>query len=94
MVDAEWPDGRVERHTATLVEYADAAGHSAMSRTVGLTAAIGAQLLLDGAIAARGVIEPTSRELYAPMLDALEREGIAFRSDVQVLARARPPLPA
>jgi alpha-aminoadipic semialdehyde synthase len=75
----------VERHTATLVEYADAAGHSAMSRTVGMTAAIGAQLILDGAVVARGVCEPTTAEFYGPMLDALEREGVAFKTTVKIL---------
>jgi len=90
-VEAAFPDGRLERHTATLIEFADAAGVSAMSRTVGLTAAIGAQLLLDGAVTARGVCEPTSSEWYLPMLDALEKEGVAFKTRVELLS---PPLPA
>jgi len=87
-VEADMGPGRgLERHEATLVEYGRPAGGpgggTAMARTVGLTAAIGAQLLLDGRVpGAVGVQCPTSREWYLPMLDALEAEGIAFKHSV------------
>jgi hypothetical protein len=54
-------------------------GWSAMARTVGIPAAITAQLLLDGGVAARGVLRPMTREVYAPVLDKLRAEGIEFR---------------
>lgn len=75
---ADAPGGaRRELHTSTLIEYAEG-GRTAMARTVGFTAAIGAQLILDGKVAAHGVVVPTSRDWYTPMLEALEGEGIAF----------------
>lgn len=55
-------------------------GYSAMSRTVGLPAAIGVQMLLDGRLArGQGVLIPTSKDIYEPVLQELkDKEGIAF----------------
>jgi saccharopine dehydrogenase-like NADP-dependent oxidoreductase len=69
---------RTERHTSTLVEYADLAkNRTAMARTVGFTAAIGAQLILDGKVGSTGVV--------VPMLEALEGEGITFKHTIKTL---------
>jgi hypothetical protein len=38
-----------------------------MSRTVGVPAAIGAQMILDGKLQAAGVIVPISRDIYEPV---------------------------
>ena len=55
-------------------------GYSAMSRTVGIPAAIGAQMILDGKVArASGVIIPTAKSIYQPVLKEMaEKESIAF----------------
>lgn len=55
-------------------------GYSAMSRTVGIPAAIGAQMILDGKVArASGVIIPTAKDIYRPVLKEMaEKEHIAF----------------
>lgn len=54
-------------------------GYSAMSRTVGLPAAIGAQMLLDGIVRPLGVVVPTTKDIYDPVLRELAaNEGIAF----------------
>ena len=45
---------------------------------VGLPAAIATQLLLDGRIAARGVVRPMDPAVYEPMLSLLEAEGIVM----------------
>jgi len=85
-VEVTYADGRRELHTSTLIEYADVEkGRTAMARTVGFTAAIGAQLILDGKVSALGVVAPTSREWYMPMLEALEGEGIRFQHSVKRL---------
>jgi hypothetical protein len=42
-VQAEFPSGKAEKHTATLVQYTEG-GVTSMARTVGLTAAIAAQV--------------------------------------------------
>jgi alpha-aminoadipic semialdehyde synthase len=40
--------------------------------------ALGALLYLDGKIAQRGLVAPTSEEVWRPMLGALEDAGIRF----------------
>jgi len=81
----ELKNGSFERRTATLIEYGDIQGESAMARTVGVTAGIAAKLLLDatassgGAYSGQfgyGVQRPLSREWYDPCLDLLSAEGI------------------
>lgn len=50
-----------------------------MAKTVGLPAAMAVELLVSGKFGAgRGVISPTSRDIYVPILEGLEREGINF----------------
>ena len=43
-----------------------------------LPAAFAARLILDGRIALHGVRVPVHREIYGPVLDALEPMGIRF----------------
>lgn len=52
--------------------------HTAISRTVGLPAAIGVKLILQDQIKARGVMIPTIPEIYNPVLEELESFGIQF----------------
>lgn len=49
---------------------------TAMAKTVGLPLGIAAKLLLQGKIAARGVVIPVSREFYEPILAELGTMGI------------------
>lgn len=51
-------------------------GYSAMSLTVGIPSAIGAELILDGKISERGVIRPIYKDIYEPTLLLLEKAGI------------------
>lgn len=78
---AEFPDGRVEEITSTLIDYGQAGGDSSMARTVGYPAAIGARLILEGRIAEIGVQIPVKRAIYAPVLDELENLGIRFEEE-------------
>ncbi|KAK3285370.1 hypothetical protein CYMTET_7023, partial [Cymbomonas tetramitiformis] len=65
--------------TASLVEYGNQS-HSAMSRTVGLTAAIATQLVLDAhAELPAGVQAPLKPCWYNPILQALAKEGIKMK---------------
>ncbi len=52
--------------------------HTAISATVGLPAAIGAKLILQDKIQARGVLIPTLPEIFEPILEELESLGIRF----------------
>jgi saccharopine dehydrogenase-like NADP-dependent oxidoreductase len=70
--------GRSDTLVTTLVARGEPGGDSAMSRTVSLPAAVAARLLLDGRITLTGVRVPVHREIYEPILDALEPMGIRF----------------
>ncbi|KAJ3295229.1 hypothetical protein HK104_002890 [Borealophlyctis nickersoniae] len=74
----EWADGSKEKRTSTLVAYGDPTGYSAMAKTVGLPAAIGTEMLLNGQITRKGVIAPTTKDIYEPILEKLEKEGVRF----------------
>ena len=52
---------------------------TAMAKTVGLPVAIAARLILQGAIQTPGVQIPISAEIYNPMLEELEQNGIGFK---------------
>jgi saccharopine dehydrogenase (NADP+, L-glutamate forming) len=77
--------GRTERIVSTLVDYGVPGGDSSMSRTVGLPAAIGARLILEGRIALKGVQVPVVPEIYGPILAELEPLGVRFAEKRQVL---------
>ncbi|KAJ2505879.1 hypothetical protein GGF44_005269, partial [Coemansia sp. RSA 1694] len=72
-------DGSYDVQTSSLVAYGDAeSGETAMARTVGIPAAIATRLLLEDAVATRGVIRPTLKEIYDPLLQRLEHKGLVF----------------
>jgi len=54
------------------------ADDTAISRTVGLPAAIAAKLILQGKITRKGVLMPIYPEIYRPVLAELETFGIHF----------------
>jgi len=73
---ARFDDGREERLRSTLIEFGQPDGDSAMARTVSLPAAVGAKLILTGAINETGVHIPVKPDIYNPVLDELTRMGI------------------
>ncbi len=80
---AEYPD-RKEAITATMIDYGIPNGDTSMSRTVGLPAAIGAKLILQGQFAGlSGVHVPVIPEIYEPVLSELERLGIGLTETVE-----------
>lgn len=82
---AEYPGGKKEKITSTLIDYGIPHKDSAMSRTVGLPAAIGAAMILNGKIKATGVHIPVSPSIYEPALDELEKLGIVCKEKSQPL---------
>ncbi len=78
---ASFSDGRTETHTSSLQLFGDEQ-MTAMCKTVGYTAAIGTRLILDGVISTKGLLLPTSKDVYIPALDLLEKEGIIFEEQV------------
>lgn len=76
-----------EKITSTLVDYGIPNGDSAMSRLVGLPAAIAARRILDGTIDLVGVQVPTSPSIYEPVLGELAGMGVAFEETVSPIQR-------
>ena len=66
-------------HNSTMIvsgESADSGGISVMSKSVGVTAAMGVRLVLEGKISQRGILSPTTPEIYTPILKNLEKAGL------------------
>jgi len=49
-----------------------------MAKTVGLPLGISAKLVLEGKLALKGIVIPTVREVYQPVLNELTRHGVIF----------------
>jgi saccharopine dehydrogenase (NADP+, L-glutamate forming) len=81
---AEYADRR-EYMRSALVDYGMPNGETAMSRTVGLPAAIGVLRVLDGTITARGVVVPVDPAVYNPILDELATLGVRFHEETRAL---------
>ena len=52
-----------------------------MATTVGLTTAIGTRLILEGRIPQRGVLSPIYKDIYEPILNELEKNGIKLTEE-------------
>ena len=73
-------EGELYEHISYLVTKGLDHKHTAISRTVGLPAAIAAKLILNGEIDSPGILFPWSKEVYDPVLDELEELGITYTS--------------
>jgi saccharopine dehydrogenase-like NADP-dependent oxidoreductase len=78
-------DNRMEKRIATMKVEGRPFGHSAMSRAVGLPAAIASRLILEGAIRAKGVLKPITEEIYKPVLAELAENDYKFEHKTQVI---------
>lgn len=76
---ASFPGDEKERITSTLIDYGIPHGDSSMARTVGLPAAIGTRLILEGKIKNKGIFIPVLPEIYRAVLNELKELGIAFK---------------
>jgi saccharopine dehydrogenase-like NADP-dependent oxidoreductase len=77
---------REETITSTLVDFGVPGGDSSMARTVGLPAAIGARLILEGKIRLAGVHIPVLPEIYEPVLAELAQLGINCEENVKAVS--------
>lgn len=75
-INVEWPDQSKEKRNINLVVYGDPDGYSAMAKTVGYPTGIAANMILNGEIQEKGVIGPTSVNVYNTMIKRLRMEGI------------------
>lgn len=74
--------GKREKIISTMVGFGIPNGDSIMSRTVGLPAAIGTKLVLQGKIRLKGVQIPVTPEVYEPVMAELENFGMKFDETV------------
>lgn len=58
---------------------------TAMAKTVGLPLGIAAKLILNGTINLTGLHIPTRKEIYEPVLNELEQNGIRFHEETKTL---------
>lgn len=79
---AEYPDGKVEKLTSTMVDYGIKGGDSSMSRTVSLPLAMVTNMVLTGKYTKPGLSIPCIPELYEPLLAELAANGIKWTEEV------------
>jgi saccharopine dehydrogenase (NADP+, L-glutamate forming) len=68
----------IKKIISSLVTEGNDALYTAMAKTVGLPLAIAVDLFLEGKISVRGLQLPVVPEIYLPILEALEKQGIRF----------------
>ena len=73
----EKADGQKELIKSRLLDFAKN-GDTSIARTVALPAAIAVKLILNGEIKEKGVQIPISKTIYEPVLNELEKLGIAM----------------
>jgi saccharopine dehydrogenase-like NADP-dependent oxidoreductase len=78
--------GRRVRSVLQVVDYRDlASGFTAMNRTVGYTAAIGALMIADGRLAKRGLLSPLRDVPYAIFKKELAKRNIRISEELRSL---------
>jgi saccharopine dehydrogenase-like NADP-dependent oxidoreductase len=84
--DVEYPEtGKKERRVSTLVEYGKPNGFTAIAKTVGLPAAIGAKLILNNQIPLKGCYIPIHPIIYTKVIEELKIDGIDFKEKIYSL---------
>lgn len=71
-------DNTSHKLTSSLVVKGEDMVYTAMAKTVGLPLAITSKMILQDKIKTRGVLIPTTKEIYEPLLAELETFGILF----------------
>jgi len=80
-------NGQLERQTATMINFGEPHGDTFMAKSVGITPAICAQMILDapkGTYGA-GVQRPLTAQWYNPVLELLDAEGIRLNEKSEII---------
>ncbi|EDQ85999.1 uncharacterized protein MONBRDRAFT_34020 [Monosiga brevicollis MX1] len=77
--------GKQEIITSTMLEYGIPHGATAMARTVGIPCGMAVQLVLDGKITKKGVFAPLTPDIYEPLIQQLEAEGICCKEELALI---------
>ena len=87
-------DGRRTRVVTHCLDYRDLeTGFTAMTRTVGFTTSIGAQMILKGDIAKPGILSPVRDVPFARFAEELRRRGIQVSTDRHPVPESLPGRP-
>lgn len=73
---ATYHDGKREVISSRMLDFGTPATNTSIARTVALPAAMAVKMILTGKINLHGVYRPILPELYNPILDELEANGI------------------
>ena len=85
VVVGEFPNGKREKITSTLIDFGRIGNETAVARTVSLPAAAAVRFILEGKINLSGVYIPVVPEIYKPVLEELERLGMKMTETVEEL---------
>ncbi|KAI1121870.1 Saccharopine dehydrogenase [Nemania abortiva] len=74
----DWPNGKSDTITSTMELLGEPGGYSGMSKSVGITCGIAAQLLIDGHTAVKkpGIVAPYNADICDALREKFELEGI------------------
>lgn len=78
---ASYHDGKSEVISSRMLDYGTPATNTSIARTVALPAAMAVKMILTGKISLHGVYRPILPELYNPILDELEANGIKMEEE-------------
>ncbi len=83
-LDVTYPEdgGRAEKITATMIEYGEPGGFTAIAKTVGMPIAIAAELLMTDRLSITGCLIPTHPAVYEPVLQLLQQNGLESKVSV------------
>ncbi|MCW5895727.1 MAG: saccharopine dehydrogenase NADP-binding domain-containing protein [Bacteroidetes bacterium] len=86
-IECHYPNenNRKEQVTSTFIEYGEPGGHTAISKTVGMPAAIATKLVLTDRLPLTGCHIPTHPAVYEPVLKELVECGLVFKESAKVL---------
>jgi saccharopine dehydrogenase (NADP+, L-glutamate forming) len=73
----EW-NGQQKKLQSSLIVKGENSLQTAMAKTVGLPLGIAAKLILNGELTLTGLYIPTIKDIYDPVLQELEKQGIQF----------------
>ncbi len=78
---ASYHDGKSEVISSRMLDFGTPATNTSIARTVALPAAMAVKMILTGKITLHGVYRPILPEIYNPILDELERNGIRLEEE-------------
>ncbi len=78
---ATYHDGKSEVISSRMLDFGTPATNTSIARTVALPAAMAVKMILTGKILLHGVYRPILPEIYNPILDELEANGIRMEEE-------------